>query len=174
MTMPNRNTDSFLDRLPNRARRSVPLPGGWVPKRGFVGPTERFGCPMAMRVDLPKGDVHLGDWYVQRGVRVRVSKAEGCFSSGKSAHPISFHLALFVPLEGHASSCPGPYPAQQRRPFHVRRLVRIATRFVVMTMPNRIPYSFIDPFPNRARRSVPLPRGIRVCPMEGFPVCVTP
>ena len=38
------------------------------------------------------------------------------------AHSNLGHVLADLPWEGHASSCPGPYPAQQRRPFHIRSL----------------------------------------------------
>ena len=73
----------------------------------------------------------------QRGIgqfseacRFGCQRRRAVFSIGKSAHPISFHLAILVPLEGHASSCPGPHSAQQRRSFsHSSFIVCIATPF---------------------------------------------
>ena len=101
-------------------------------------------------------------------VSPHVIEAVGGFKARRHpGHPIPGahqvpRIQKFPPLEGHASSCPGPHSAQQRRSFRIRRssfIDCIATRFVIMTAPNRNDHSFLDQFPNRARRSVPLPVG---------------
>ena len=190
MTAPNRNAHSFLDRFSNRARRSVPLPGGRVcPIVGLVCPASIIvrlrsisgarmkvqfsmnmhirsisashsqtghdeACPsswgnadsrvLSVAPDSPtrairsSASIHLtlfqvpwrggirgfprgrfvfsmgvrgfptGDWSVQRGVQVRVSKAEGCFQHRQIRSPHLVSSCNFSPVGGARIVVPGP------------------------------------------------------------------